>query len=451
MSLNSAVTSEGDEISRAQAFQALAAGIEATSDINPILIKPKGQGVSQVVLNGRPWGDVSTSEYYESFVKEVGAPAVKKALMRLSRKYQVIVMEGAGSPAEINLYERDIANFEAADMLDAEAVLVADIERGGVFASIYGTLSLLRPEHKKRVRGIIINKFRGEEKLLRVGIREIQKMVGVPVLGIVPYVEDLRLPEEDSQGLGNYNYRGIDIAVIRLPRISNFTDFDPLSFDRRVRLRFISSSEQLGSPDAIIIPGTKNTVQDLEWLKNRGFGSIRDFKGKIPIIGICGGFQILGKKLLDHGFEMESASAHSGLGLLDVETSFESYDKRTKKASGKIIADRGLFEGLKGAEISGYEIHMGKTKTLNGSKAIFMVNGKEEGAADKDYMTVGTYLHGLFDSPKFRDSFINFIGKNSEKGGALKGVDVSAHWEESISRISEVVKGSIDLSWFYEN
>ncbi len=450
MSLNSAVTEDGCEISRAQALQALAAGVEATADMNPILLKPMGKGVSQVVLFGRPWGDICAGDYYRSFVAEKGRDAVREALRRLTERFDIIVLEGAGSPAEINLRDRDIANLWAADAADANVILVADIERGGVFASIYGTLCLLEPSHQRRVKGVIINKFRGDERLLESGISEIERLTGVPVLGVLPFIEGLRLPEEDSQGLRAAGADGrADVVVLRLPRISNFTDFDPLELDGRVSLRYVTRPEELGSPDAIIIPGTKSTVDDLKWLREKGFERIRAFQGSIPIIGVCGGYQILGREIVEGG----GSGSHRGLGLLDVVTRFESYDKKTVHASGTVDAERGLFQGLRGTTISGYEIHMGETRLGSGARRVFADDDAGLGAADNSYMTFGTYLHGLFDSPDFREAFINLIVKDStsskdcESGEA---VDMTEAWDESISQVAETVKNRVDLSWFYE-
>ncbi len=417
--------------------------------MNPILLKPKGDGVSQIVLNGRPVMDISAGDYYASFALETGAQAVKKAIEKLAKDFEIIVMEGAGSPAEINLYDRDISNFAAADMADADVILVADIERGGVFASIHGTLNLLKPDHKKRVKGIIINKFRGDVKLLEDGIKKIEEMEGVPVIGIVPYIEDLHLPEEDSQGLGSRMGGEVDIAVLRLPRISNFTDFDPLAYDPRVSLRYVSSPEQMGSPDAIILPGTKSTIADLTWLREKNFDSIRDFQGKIPIVGICGGFQILGRNIIDRGIEGDDMSSYDGLGLLEVETTFDSYEKKTHQVKGSIVADQGIFNGLKGALVSGYEIHMGKTTLLNGARTVFTGKGVDDGAADSEFMTFGTYLHGLFDTPVFRDAFIDFLLKNSNHALDRPGIDFSQTWEEGIAKAARTVKKYVDLRWFY--
>ncbi|MFQ5800734.1 MAG: cobyric acid synthase, partial [Candidatus Hydrothermarchaeales archaeon] len=313
-----------------------------------------------------------------------------------------------------------------------------------------GTLKLLKPEHRRRVKGIIINKFRGDKDILAPAIEKIEELVGVSVIGVVPYVEGLMLPEEDSQGLDNEKGNSADIAVLRLPRISNFTDFDPLAFDHRVTLRYVSSPEELGSPDAIIVPGTKSTIDDLGWIKEKGLDAIRDFKGSIPIVGICGGFQILGKRIVDSGVETGSPSTYEGLGLLEVETSFDLYDKTTRPVAGAVVANQGMFEGMKGIEVSGYEIHMGKTRLLDGALPVFRVNGKEEGVADRDFMTFGTYLHGLFDSPAFREHFLRFILRNTKERLGVAGIDVAQAWEEGVARIAETVKRCVDLSWFYE-
>jgi adenosylcobyric acid synthase len=450
MSLNSAVTPDGREISRAQALQALAAGVECSSDMNPILLKPKGDGVSQVILNGSPYRDISAKEYYEVFAKEKGIAAVKDAIKRLKDEYDIIVLEGAGSPAEINLYEKDIANFAAAEMADAEVILVADIERGGVFASIYGTIKLLKPKHRKRVKGIIINKFRGDPEILAPAIEEIQGLTDIPVIGVVPYMEGLKLPSEDSQSLNDTMDNRADIVVLRLPKISNFTDFDPLAFDHRVNLRYVSSPELLGNPDAIIVPGTKSTIDDLVWIKEKGLDVIKEFKGRVPIVGVCGGFQIMGRKIVDSGVETGAPSTCEGLGLLEVETTFDEYDKTTRPASGTIMADHGIFKEVKGVEISGYEIHMGKTELLNGAQAVFSINGSGEGAIDSECMTFGTYLHGLFDTPSFREGFIGFVLKNTSKRSSVSNTDIVQTWTACIVQIANNVKKCVDLSWFYE-
>ena len=452
MSLNSYSTDDGREISRGQALQCVAAKIECRYEMNPLLLKPKGDGQSQVMLNGKVFGDITAEDYYNYFVEEVGRRAVKEAFERLSSDFELIVMEGAGSPAEINLYEKDIANFGAADIADADVILVADIERGGAFASIYGTVMLLKPVHRKMIKGIIINKFRGNKKLLTPAIDKIQEMLGIPVIGIVPYISGLKLPEEDSQGLNPRSVNKADIVVIKLPKISNFTDFDPLTYSNNAEVRYISAADEIGSPDAIIIPGTKSVIDDLKWLKDTGLDEVvSGFKGKIPIIGICGGYQILGEKIKDMGVEKKSPSVYEGLGLLNVETTYESNQKTSKKVQGIITVSKGIFNGLDNASIEGYRIHMGKTKLKNAAYPIFTLDNQPEGAADREFMVFGTYLHGLFDTPSFRNNFIEFLLSSTKSKGDLSKKRAFEVWEDSIEKISNVLKRTSDMSWFHES
>ncbi len=301
------------------------------------------------------------------------------------------------------------------------------------------------------MRGIVINKFRGDIKLLKPGLDMIEDEVGIPVIGVVPYLEYLRLPAEDSQSLGENDQQRAEIVVLRLPKISNFTDFEPLAFDHRIKLRYVSSPGELGDPDAIIIPGTKSTIDDLKWIKNSGFDKIKTLSGKIPIIGICGGYQILGRRIYDEGVETREASEHEGLGLLEVETSFESYEKTTTPVSGMVVTDKGVFAGMKGMSVSGYEIHMGRTILLDGAEPIFKIKGEDEGAVSRDSMVFGTYIHGLFDSGPFREGFVNFILKSSNFKRSVSGKDISEVWERTIEEIGKTVNSSVDLSWFYED
>lgn len=447
-SLNSSVTKDGKEIARAQALQAFAAGVEPAVEMNPILIKPKGESRSQLVVNGKPLRDIEARKYYKEFVLTQGMQVIKKAFRKLERKYELIIIEGAGSPAEINLYEQDIANMRIAELADAPVILAADIERGGVFASIYGTLNLLKDEHRERVKGLIINKFRGDEEILKPGIEMIQELARKPVLGVIPFIKDLQLPDEDSVSLAKQaqEYCSLDVAVIRLPRISNFTDFDPLIYEG-LNVRYVERAEQLGQPDAVILPGTKNTVEDLLWLRERGFEEkLKKLWGIIPIVGICGGYQILGKRIIDSGIESRKG-VFKGLGLLDVETRFEKFKKKTEQVEGKIIASHGIFSDAEGAKVSGYEIHMGRTKLGIKAKPILDIKGKREGAADSAGLVMGTYLHGLFDSPRFRKSFIEFIQFRSrkKKSQAARSADVREVWMSSIERAAQVVQSSLDM------
>ena len=451
-SLNSFVTKEGLEVSRAQALQALAAGIEPISDMNPILVKPKGESRSQIIVNGKPYRDIEARQYYDDFALKEGLTIVKEAYERLKEKYDLIVIEGAGSPAEINLYEKDIANMKVAKLTDSPVILVADIDRGGVFASIYGTINLLTEEDRERLKGVVINKFRGDIGILEPGNDMIEDLTGKPVLGVIPYIPDLRLPGEDSISLekpDKNSSSSVDIAVIRLPRISNFTDFDPLLMDG-ANIRYIKKPEDLGDPDAIIIPGTKNTIEDLKWIKTQGLDKLIKEKSKdIPVIGICGGYQILGKKIIDNGIEGETDEV-GGLGLLDVETRFIDYKKTTKQTTGKIISNQGIFKDANGLEVSGYEIHMGNTSLGENATPILDINGKKEGASDPRGLIFGTYFHGIFDSPEFRNQFIRNLNKHPLKRKPNMDKNIEDVWMENISKASKIVSDSIDLDKIIE-
>ncbi|MFQ5887492.1 MAG: cobyric acid synthase [Candidatus Hydrothermarchaeales archaeon] len=451
-SLNSFATKDGKEISRAQALQALAARVEPSSDMNPILVKPKGDSRSQIMVNGRPYKDIEARRYYEDFAIKEGIRIVKNAFSRLKKQYELIVIEGAGSPAEINLYDKDIANMKVAEITDSPVILVADIDRGGVFASIYGTINLLKGEDKERLKGIVINKFRGDIEILKPGIEMIEEMVGKPVLGVMPYIIDLRLPDEDSISLERpktMSSGDTDIAVIRLPRISNFTDFDPLLLDG-ANVRYVERPEDLGNPDAVIIPGTKNTVEDLLWLKSQGFdGLIKKLGTSTPIIGVCGGYQMLGKKIIDDGIEGDLEEVE-GLGLLDVETRFSHYEKMTKQAFGTIVLDRGIFEGAGGTRVSGYEIHMGNTTTGEDAVPVLDIEGIKEGASDARGLVFGTYFHGIFDTSEFRKLFIKNLDKKTKKRGATTSKNIDKIWMDDIRRASKVVSDSIDMDRLIE-
>jgi adenosylcobyric acid synthase len=423
MSLNSWVTSEGKEMGIAQAVQAWAAGIEPTEIMNPILLKPKGDRTSQVIVFGVPVADKSAEEYYQEIdgLKAV----VDRALEELSREYDYIVVEGAGGGAEINLYDRDIANIYVASKLAAPIILVGDIERGGVFASLYGTMALLPPDIRPLVRGLVINKFRGDPAILEPGLDMLEELTGVPVLGVMPYL-DLNLPSEDSVSLGDKRDgeggdvdkggERIEIAIIRLPRISNFTDFEPL--EREAKVRYVSPGQPLGRPDAVIIPGTKNTVADLEEMRKRGTDlEIRALRDEgVPILGICGGYQILGRKIVDMGIENTTDSI-PGLGLLDLETRFDRYEKRTVQVEKTVTGDGPILGPIKGETVWGYEIHMGMT-TSRDPPAF-----GDDGAVGGDGLVIGTYLHGIFQNQNFRNSFLNYLyaRKNLVRRSALAG------------------------------
>lgn len=434
MSLNSWVTEGGGEIGIAQAIQAWAAGIEPTVDMNPILLKPKGEHLSQVIILGRPAYDREAGDYYES-IDEV-SDIVNDALARLGETYGIIIMEGAGGAAEINLYDRDIVNIGTARSAKPVIILVGDIERGGVFASLYGTLSLLPDDIRSLVKGLIINKFRGDYNILKPGISQLEKITGLPVLGVIPYAE-ITIPSEDSVSLSDKKgcRHPIDVAVIRLPHISNFTDFEPL--EAFTDVRYVSLDSDLGNPDLIIIPGTKNTIADLAEMKKHGMDKrIIDMGGKVPIIGICGGYQMLGKTIIDHGIE-DSMVEVQGIGLLDVTTAFERYEKQTRQVKKRITCGRAIFESIRGEMVSGYEIHTGTTIS---SSPVF----EDDGCINESGLVFGTYLHGLFENENIRKALFGYI---CEKKGISSG---NASFEitgikDGIVEFAELVEEHVDI------
>lgn len=463
MSLNSFVTEMGEEVARAQAFQAFAARIPITTDMNPILLKPKGDMTSQIVFHGKPFRDVSARDYWRQFASTTGFEGVKESYEKLSRDYELIIIEGAGSPAEINLYDFDIANMKVADLTNAQVLLVADIERGGAFASIVGTMALLKPEHRARIQGFILNKFRGEIELLESGFETIQKITGKPVIGVLPYIEGLRLPDEDSVSLENVKIqktRPVKIAVVRLPRISNFTDFEPLQTHPIVNLVFANSQDDLFDSDMLILPGTKNTIRDLEWLREVGLDSaVQDLHTRgIPVVGICGGYQMLGKTIRDNkGIESGSADQVNGLNLLDIETSFDNYDKVTELVTAIPVGAGPILEKARNEELSGYEIHMGKTTLGPRAKPAFRIVRKRgkvvsnlDGAVDESGLVFGTYLHGIFDKPLLRESLLAYLA--SRKGIQVnpESVPIEDEWNKNLERIVDVVEKNLDVDSIIE-
>jgi len=460
MSLNSYVTDAGEEVARAQAFQAFAARVPLTADMNPILLKPKGDMKSQIVFHGKPFSDVSARDYWRDFASVIGLQGVKESFERLSRKYELIIIEGAGSPAEVNLYDFDIANMRVADFSDAPVLLVADIDRGGAFASIVGTMALLKPEHRARVHGFILNKFRGEIELLKSAFDSIRNMTGVPIVGVLPYIIDLRLPDEDSVSLENIKAsktRPVRISVIRFPRISNFTDFEPLQTHPLVDLVYTSSEEDLVGSDMVILPGTKNTIGDLKWLRDLGMDAVIQHlcTQGIPIVGICGGYQMLGKTIFDdEGIESESASRVNGLNLLDTETYFESYQKVTELVSAVPVGSGPILDNARTDELSGYEIHMGKTRLGSKAKPAFRIVRRRgmtvsdlDGAVDETGLVFGTYLHGLFDKSTLRESIVHYLASAKGLRTEQKRTSVESEWEANLERIVNAFEKNMDVDW----
>ncbi|MGB9779791.1 cobyric acid synthase [Caldanaerobacter sp.] len=459
MALNSYITEEGLEIGRAQAVQAEAAGIKPSYHMNPILLKPSSDKKSQVVLRGRVYENMSAEEYFKFRPKLL--KLIKEDFDFLAERNDVVVIEGAGSPAEINLKEKDIVNMGLAELVNAPVLLVGDIDKGGVFAAIAGTLFLLEERERNRIEGVIINKFRGDVEILKPGLKMLENITQKEVLGVIPYI-DVKIDEEDSVTESFSHGKGegeIDIAVLRLPHISNFTDFDPLLKINGVRLRYVDKGEKLKNPDVLIIPGTKNTLGDLKVLKDYGLDkeilNLRE-KGKF-IVGICGGFQMLGKVIKDPYHVEGEIEEIEGLGLLDVETVIEK-EKITSDTMALIKEDLpDILSPLRGLSVTGYEIHMGKSRILGENKHFsdIILRNKEkvkelDGAVSEDGKVFGTYLHGIFENRAFAKEFINIVRK--EKG--LLPIDEISDYrefrEKQFDYLAEVVRNSLDIKKIYD-
>lgn len=394
MSLNSFVTKKGKEIAIAQAMQAFAAGIEPDERMNPILLKPKGNFVSQLVVLGEALGDIDSRDYYKK-IPEL-RKVVEEAYESLSEEYEIIVIEGAGGMAEINLYERDLPNIHIARYAKPAIIIIGDIERGGVFASLYGTYKLLPDDIRELVAGFVINRLRGFKEFLGDGINKIEALCGVPVLGIIPFL-DSEFPSEDSLNIEEWKGSGL-VGIVRIPRISNFTDFEPLR-------KIASFVELKDKPECeiLIIPGSKDTIADLKILKSMPiYEHIKRIAGKKLIIGICGGYQMLGRELIDLGVE-HGVERVRGLGLLDAETRFEEYKKKTVQVSKKVTGDAEIIRSIKGEIVWGYEIHKGVTSS---KKPIF----EDDGCQSDDGMCWGTYLHGLFWNENLLNAVEKYLG-----------------------------------------
>jgi adenosylcobyric acid synthase len=412
MALNAAVTADGGEIGRAQAAQADAAGVEATVDMNPILLKPEGEDRSQVVVRGVPIGSLTFRDYGR--LRSTLLAVVEDSLTRLRQAHDLVVIEGAGSPAEINLSAGEIVNMRIARLANAPVLLAGDIDRGGLLAAFVGTLALLEPDDRARVSGFLVNKFRGDLELLTPGLEALTARTGVPVLGVVPYLEAGLVPAEDSLDLDAMERPpsaspGLEVAVVRLPRISNFDDFEPLAREPGVHVRFVRTPAEIAAGDLIVLPGSKSTMADLAWLREAGLAPAitRAAAAGAPVLGICGGYQMLGSVLRDpEGVESASALAE-GLGLLDVTTTF-TRRKTTTRVRARVEAVRGLLAGAAGAELSAYEIHVGRSVVATAPRPFMLLErggllaAESEGAMNAAGTVVGTYLHGLFTSGELR-------------------------------------------------
>ena len=446
MSNNADVTPDGLEIGRAQSEQAGAAGLAPRVEMNPVLLKPQGDRTSQVVLNGRPAGLLTSADFDR---RAEFWPHVTRALDTLRAEYDLVVVEGAGSPAEPNLYARDIVNMAVARYAEAATILVGDIDRGGVFAHFLGTLELLAPEDRALVRGLVINRFRGDPVLLDPAIREIEERTGVPVLGVIPWIDRLDVAEEDAVALERGTSAtpaggAFEVAVLRLPRIANFDDFDPLATEPGVRVRYVERANDLGSPGLVIIPGTKATIADLEWLWGVGLDrAVRAHAARGgAVLGVCGGMQMLGTRLLDpEGVEAAPGSAVEGLGLLPLETTFVA-DKTTRRASGHVAAARGAWAAVRGHRVEGYEIHMGRTVATQVLDPLLRLDGHDDGAVSLDGRVAGTYLHGLFGSDAFRRTLLRSLGWR-DPGATGSAADLR---EAAFDRLASVVREHLDVT-----
>ena len=456
MSLNSRVAKEEGEIAVAQYIQSLAAKTEPSIHFNPILLKPKGNFISQVIVHGKPYRDMDYNEYRRN--KDFFLGKIRESLEYLDRNYEYVVMEGAGSCCEINLLEDDIANLRVLEMVGGDAILVADIDRGGVFASLYGTVSLLPKRWRKLIKGFVINKFRGNPKVLEKGLEKIEELTGIPVLGVIPYREDLVFPEEDSQVIQEKRVLGnlrspVEVNVIRFSKIANFTDLNPLSRDTLIRL--IDFQDDI-TGDILILPGTRCSTLEMKLLREHGMDRrIREFveRGGI-VIGICGGFQILGKMLIDRDFREGDVGSIEGLGLLDMETFFGN-EKVIKNSSGILEIEGERFE------VSGYEIHEGIT--ISREKPLIKVikgfGNKGEGfdgaikvleVGERKAYILGTYFHGIFENYKFRNFIVNLVrrrkGLKPITGDSYRGI-----LEGSFEKIAKVIEENVDLGRIFPN
>lgn len=484
MALNSFITREGLEMGRAQVVQAEAAGIEPSVVMNPILLKPTNDTSSQVIVNGEVYSNMSAQEYYTR--KREIVPEIMKAYGELDAQYDIIVLEGAGSPAEINLKENDIVNMYMAKLAKAPVLLAGDIDRGGVFASLVGTMMLFDESERAMVKGILINKFRGDKNILQPGLDMLESIVHVPTLGVIPYLH-VDIEDEDSL-TERFTRKGtaglIDIAVIRLPRISNFTDFNVLEYVPGVTLRYVKSAAELKNPDLIILPGTKNTMEDLLWMRQNGLEALvlKHAAQGGPVFGVCGGYQMLGAELSDP-YGVESGGSMAGMGLLPLRTIFEKEKTRTRVKGRFLPGVTGILRDLAGVEIEGYEIHMGQSVVISDLLAkLELEKGVEKGSQSKDGISdvlrtgqqlavleeisgkpaeepigmccgniYGSYIHGIFDSEDVAKTLVSSIYKlKGLDESALSGLNVHTYKEQQYDLLAKGIRENIDMKQLYQ-
>lgn len=444
MANNSYITRGGLEMGRAQAMQAEAAGIEPSALMNPVLLKPTTDLGSQVIVNGVPRGNMRASEYFK--YKKNLMPEIMAAYRELEKKHDIIVIEGAGSPAEMNLKHDDIVNMGMAKAARSPVLLIGDIDRGGVFAQLLGTLDLLDADERDMVKGLIVNKFRGDASLFTDGVQILKKRGGKPVIGVVPYIDcDIDAEDSLSEKLNKRRAGLIDIAVIRLPKISNFTDFDAFEQYDGVSVRYVSHASDLNVPDMIIIPGTKSTIADMKYLRESGLEpAIKNHaENGVPIFGICGGYQLLGKTISDpHGTEY--GGEIRGIGLLDAETVFRA-DKRQSRVSGRIADCGGIFAQMSGLDFEGYEIHMGETVSRERPLVIFP-DGRADGAVNGNIY--GTYVHGIFDC--ISGAIVNALYDKKGINYSAAVIPRRAYKERQYDILADAVRSSVDMDLIYK-
>lgn len=454
MALNSYITKDGLEMGRAQVMQAEACGIEPSVYMNPVLLKPTTDVGSQVIVNGVSIGNMPAKEYF-AYKKKL-LPDIRRAYERLAEEYDIIVVEGAGSPAEINLKENDIVNMGLARLLDAPVLLVGDIDRGGVFAQLAGTLLLLEEDERQRVKGLIINKFRGDKSILEPGLQMLTDRVNKPVLGVVPYAQ-LDIDDEDSlaERLSAPGGKGLlNIRILRLPRIANFTDFHALETVEGLSVQYVRHAGELSDADLILIPGSKSTIEDLLWLRSSGLEAavLKKAAAGTAVMGICGGYQMMGEWVRD-SLGMESRKTVRGMGLLPVETEFAE-KKKTTQARGKTEELTGFFAPLSGIELEGYEIHMGVSGAGGGGQRLARIyetadgeDSHEEGCIRGRCM--GTYLHGIFDNQEFTRRLLEILLREKGCDGELRAPDMKEYKEQQYDRLAQLIRENIDMKAVY--
>lgn len=443
MALNSYVTAGGGEIGYAQAVQAWAAGVPPWVEMNPILLKPQGDMTSQLIIKGKAVGNVRAAQYYEQYF-DIGWQAIKESLGFLSQEFDMIVCEGAGSPAEINLKHRDLTNMRVAKHLNARTVLVVDIDRGGAFAHIIGTLELLEPEERALIKGFIINKFRGQKSILDPGLTWLEERTGIPVVGVIPWIDEV-FPAEDSLDLldrrSPNSHTDLNISVIRLPRISNFTDFDPLESETTVTVKYVSPKDQLGHPDAVILPGSKTTISDLQVLRQTGMTeAIKNYlTAGGTVMGVCGGFQMLGESIVDReGLEGEQGE-FKGLGLLPLKTAIAPH----KIARQRTVTSNYPQPGL---PVSGYEIHQGRTQMLASDLTQPLFDDPSLGMVNNSQSIWGTYLHGVFDNGAWRRAWLNHLRQQRGLRALPTGIPNYREQREALlDTLADTVEKHLDI------